>query len=73
MLKSRMSGAIPLLPICLYGVDRENFFASTRSRSYATEILVEEQGLGESDTVLRRMFGLKSNVKFWCIPSAPVP
>ena len=68
-----MSGAIPLLPICLYGVDKGNVFTSTRPHSYATEILVEEQGLGESDTVLRRIFGLQSNAKFWCIPLAPVP
>jgi hypothetical protein len=68
-----MIGAIPLLPICLFGVDVENFFTSTRPHSYATEILVEEQSLGESDTISRRIFGLKSNAKFWCIPLEPVP
>jgi hypothetical protein len=54
MLRSRMSGAIPLLFMCLYGVDRENFFTFTRPHNYATEILVEEEGLRESNTILKR-------------------
>lgn len=41
-------------PICLYGVDGENLCTSICSRRCATELLVEEQGLCVSDTILMK-------------------